>query len=85
MAVLPVKCSKCGELMVAHQVCKSCGAYNKKQIIDDVDNLIAVRIIEYIGGIDIPAAVIISQDSFDQITDLFAYVLLHIHVSLSQE
>lgn len=29
-----VKCSKCGELMVAHQVCKSCGAYNKKQIID---------------------------------------------------
>ena len=26
-----VKCSKCGELMVPHQVCKACGAYNKKQ------------------------------------------------------
>ena len=25
-----VKCSKCGELMVPHQVCKACGAYNKK-------------------------------------------------------
>ena len=24
-----VKCSKCGELMVPHQVCKACGAYNK--------------------------------------------------------
>ena len=28
-----VKCSKCGELMVPHQVCKACGAYNKKTII----------------------------------------------------
>ena len=28
-----VKCSKCGELMAPHQVCKACGAYNKKTII----------------------------------------------------
>ena len=29
-----VKCSKCGALMVPHQVCKSCGAYNKKTVIN---------------------------------------------------
>ena len=28
-----VKCSKCGELMVPHRVCKACGSYNKKEII----------------------------------------------------
>lgn len=28
-----VKCSKCGELMVPHRVCKSCGSYNKREII----------------------------------------------------
>lgn len=28
-----VKCSKCGELMVPHRVCKNCGAYNKREII----------------------------------------------------
>jgi large subunit ribosomal protein L32 len=28
-----VKCSKCGALMVPHQVCKACGSYNKKQIV----------------------------------------------------
>ncbi|MGB4661658.1 MAG: 50S ribosomal protein L32 [Mobilitalea sp.] len=28
-----VKCSKCGVLMVPHQVCKACGSYNKKEII----------------------------------------------------
>ena len=28
-----VKCSKCGELMVPHRVCKNCGTYNKKEII----------------------------------------------------
>ena len=27
-----VKCSKCGELMVPHRVCKNCGSYNKKEI-----------------------------------------------------
>lgn len=24
-----VKCSKCGELMMPHRVCKNCGSYNK--------------------------------------------------------
>ena len=24
-----VKCSKCGELMVPHRVCKNCGSYNQ--------------------------------------------------------
>lgn len=28
-----VKCSKCGALMVPHQVCKNCGSYNKREII----------------------------------------------------
>ena len=28
-----VKCSKCGELMMPHRVCKACGAYNKREII----------------------------------------------------
>ena len=28
-----VKCSKCGELMVPHQVCKACGAYNHKTLV----------------------------------------------------
>ena len=28
-----VKCSKCGELMVPHRVCKNCGSYNKKEIV----------------------------------------------------
>ena len=25
-----VKCSKCGELMMPHRVCKACGSYNKR-------------------------------------------------------
>ena len=28
-----VACSKCGELMVPHKVCKSCGSYNKQSRI----------------------------------------------------
>lgn len=32
-----VKCSKCGALMVPHQVCKACGSYNKKQIVSVED------------------------------------------------
>ena len=28
-----VKCSKRGELMVPHRVCKNCGSYNKKEIV----------------------------------------------------
>ena len=27
-----VKCSKCGELMMPHRVCKNCGSYNKKEV-----------------------------------------------------
>ena len=32
-----VKCSKCGELMMPHRVCKNCGTYNKKEIIPQED------------------------------------------------
>ena len=32
-----VKCSKCGALMMPHRVCKSCGSYNKKEIIKTED------------------------------------------------
>ncbi len=28
-----VSCSKCGELMKSHRVCKSCGNYNKKEVV----------------------------------------------------
>ena len=27
------KCSKCGAQMVPHRVCKSCGSYNKREIV----------------------------------------------------
>lgn len=27
------KCPKCGELMIPHRVCKSCGTYNKREIV----------------------------------------------------
>ncbi len=29
-----VECSKCGSLSIPHRVCKSCGSYNKREIID---------------------------------------------------
>ena len=29
-----VACSKCGELMMPHRVCKNCGSYNKKVVLD---------------------------------------------------
>ena len=32
-----VKCSKCGALMMPHRVCKSCGSYNKKEIIKGLE------------------------------------------------
>ena len=28
------KCSKCGALMTPHRVCKACGSYNKKQVVN---------------------------------------------------
>ena len=29
-----VKCSKCGEYVLAHRVCKNCGSYGGKTIIN---------------------------------------------------
>ena len=29
-----VKCSHCGELMKPHRVCKACGYYDKKSIVE---------------------------------------------------
>lgn len=29
-----VECSQCHELKLQHKVCKSCGYYDKKQVID---------------------------------------------------
>ncbi|MDR2899204.1 MAG: 50S ribosomal protein L32 [Clostridiales bacterium] len=29
-----VKCSKCGELMVPHMVCKACGSYKKQSVLE---------------------------------------------------
>ncbi|MDR1066133.1 MAG: 50S ribosomal protein L32 [Clostridiales bacterium] len=28
------ECIKCGELMRAHRVCKACGSYNRKEILE---------------------------------------------------
>lgn len=28
-----VRCSNCGSLMLPHQVCRTCGYYNKKKIV----------------------------------------------------
>lgn len=28
-----VECSKCGELMMSHRACKSCGTYNKREVV----------------------------------------------------
>ncbi|HOQ15931.1 MAG TPA: 50S ribosomal protein L32 [Defluviitaleaceae bacterium] len=29
-----VKCEKCGELMMPHRACKSCGTYNNKVVVN---------------------------------------------------
>ncbi len=29
-----VKCDKCGELMLRHRVCKACGSYNKRTVVE---------------------------------------------------
>jgi large subunit ribosomal protein L32 len=29
-----VTCSKCGELAQSHRMCKSCGSYNKREILN---------------------------------------------------
>jgi len=28
-----VTCSKCGELMRSHRACRSCGSYNRKEVL----------------------------------------------------
>ncbi|MDR1559273.1 MAG: 50S ribosomal protein L32 [Clostridiales bacterium] len=28
-----VVCSKCGELMRSHRACRSCGSYNKREVL----------------------------------------------------
>ena len=28
-----VQCSKCGEYVLSHRVCKACGSYNGKQVL----------------------------------------------------
>jgi large subunit ribosomal protein L32 len=28
-----VKCSKCGELVKSHHVCKACGSYDKREVL----------------------------------------------------
>jgi len=32
-----VACSKCGEFMRPHYVCKACGSYNKRAVINVAD------------------------------------------------
>ena len=32
-----VKCSRCGALTMPHRVCKACGSYNKRQVVEVED------------------------------------------------
>ena len=43
-----VKCSKCGELMMPHRVCKACGSYNKREIVT-VENKLKKAIVQELG------------------------------------
>ena len=43
-----VKCSKCGELMMPHRVCKACGSYNKREIVT-VENELKKAIVQELG------------------------------------
>ena len=43
-----VKCSKCGELMMPHRVCKACGSYNKREIVT-VENQLKKAIVQELG------------------------------------
>ncbi len=38
-----VKCPKCGALMMPHRVCKSCGTYNKKEVVKVEDECFLER------------------------------------------
>ena len=32
-----IECSNCGELKLSHQICPSCGYYNKREVIKKID------------------------------------------------
>ena len=54
------------------------GIHYEKQIVYDVDDLVPVRLVEDVRGIDILAAVIISDDLADEICYLFfSRILFH--------
>ena len=38
-----VKCSKCGALMMPHRVCKACGSYNKREIVNTAEYSVEKR------------------------------------------
>lgn len=38
-----VKCSKCGELMMPHRVCKACGSYNKKKLFQLTNRYLCLK------------------------------------------
>ncbi len=37
------KCPNCGEVIKAHRVCKNCGTYKNKQVIEEVEKLEEVK------------------------------------------
>ena len=42
-----VKCSKCGELMMPHRVCKNCGSYKKSFLRTNSRKPVKLRIERY--------------------------------------
>ena len=45
-----VKCSKCGELMMPHRVCKACGSYNKKEIMPRTGAICSGHFLVFFGS-----------------------------------
>ena len=58
-----VKCSKCGELMMPHRVCKACGSYNKREAINvDVLN-------RFEDGAEVTAESLLASGAISKIAD----------------
>lgn len=34
-----IECSNCGELKLSHHICKSCGFYNKKEVVSKTEDM----------------------------------------------
>ncbi len=37
LAVNSIECPNCGELKLSHHICKSCGFYNKREVVKKIE------------------------------------------------